>query len=95
MNPFEDDIDEEGYKKFLDKKAKDQKLQKQIETNAIEMKALGLENPNQGDNEKPKEVVKEGPEQEVGELELSLEGIGRPMEQDNVNKEEQKQEPVA
>ena len=54
------------------------------------MKALGLENPNQGDNEKPKEVVKEGPEQEVGELELSLEGIGRPMEQDNANKEEQK-----
>ena len=60
MNPFEDGIDEEEFKKYINKKAKDEKLEKQIQSNAIELQALGIGGGEAIDLENPSQELEEG-----------------------------------
>ena len=60
MNPFEDGIDEEEFKKYMNKKAKDEKLEKQIQSNAIELHALGIGGGEAIDLENPSQELEEG-----------------------------------
>ena len=60
MNPFEDGIDEEEFKKYMNKKAKDEKLEKQIQSNAIELQALGIGGGEAIDLENPSQELEEG-----------------------------------